>query len=190
MEEYDKVVFSLYFPRKAAQSLTGRIIRLKSGASEVFITLLLLFLCHADITWLSAWACNSLDDYNTICDNHQPKTNLSYSASIFTELSVHKKKKRLDTIKAPHMNGLRRISGTGTTSFMRKRNLTACSGDHLYVGMTPIHGSTKKYQTNTILQRNCSGKFLYFTLKPRIQLMKISTMRTRHTLLRAAISSL
>lgn len=149
-----------------------------------------MFLCHADITWLSAWACNSLDDYNTICDNHQPKTNLSYSASIFTELSVHKKKKRLDTIKAPHMNGLRRISGTGTTSFMRKRNLTACSGDHLYVGMTPIHGSTKKYQTNTILQRNCSGKFLYFTLKPRIQLMKISTMRTRHTLLRAAISSL
>lgn len=54
MEEYDKVVFSLYFPRKAAQPLTGRIIRLKSGASEVFITLLLLFLCHADITWLSA----------------------------------------------------------------------------------------------------------------------------------------
>lgn len=101
MEEYDKVVFSLYFPRKAAQSLTGRIIRLKSGASEVFITLLLLFLCHADITWLSAWACNSLDDYNTICDDHQPKTNLSYSESIFTELSVHKKKEKAGYYKSP-----------------------------------------------------------------------------------------
>lgn len=62
------------------------------------------------------------------------------------------------------MNGLRRISGTGTTSFMRKRNLTACSGDHLYVGMTRIHGFNIK-QTQSFKEIVLANSQLYLEAK-------------------------
>lgn len=147
-------------PRKTVHSLTGRIIYLKSGASEVFITLLLLFLCHPEIIWLSAHSWSSPADYNTICYNHQPQTRLSYSTSIFNQLRSHSNYRQAGYFKSPHRDVLRSICSIKITSFSCQLASNYSNG----VIMMLIGKRNAVHYTDTENLITCGGYQLYLSV--------------------------